>query len=680
MSKPAAGDRLWQRTALLGGFAVAALALALSTRMTALYFGAGADLWGGLIPRPGPHLASAWAAHAVRVTAAALFFLSLPGLGALCLPRSRAWPPFTAAGVGLAAWALAGFGLAAAGLCPASILRPLSLILTALGLWRGRRALRDLFRPQTLEGMSPMAWACVLCGAFYLVTTLVPETFYDALVYHLAAPQAWLAAGRMTDMPDIHLWRLPGMMQPLYLWALAWSDDRLCKILNVGIALLAAGHLGRWAADRWDKKTGHWAALLFLSAPLVGVNVWSCANDVPAGFFAFLALTLWLASWKEGSVDRTSVLLAGFFFGAAAAMKSTALFAAPYFLFDALRRARAGGHRNALTALALFGAGAMAPLLPWWIRAVVWTGNPFFPQAAGLLGGDAPNNLALLDGWHVEAAGEGGLFSRCLSLVRESLRGIEAGRFGFLGPTLLMLLPLAFFFRPGPLPGALAGYAFIAYAAFTVVTGRLRYYLPHMPPLFALAALGLTDYAAGASADKLGRKLARALTALVAAATALNLVWMALVFQRFNQGWPVVWGAQSAADYLRTEHIGVYGHPSQGAFDWLKAKGAAGKVFVVGDARTFRSPLPAAASGAFNVPAYARWSGTPPDAAALTKRLRDEGFTYLLINLAEMRRITPREYAAPDHLKALGGTVDVFSPALYRDDWCMLFEVRKEAP
>jgi hypothetical protein len=673
LSKEAAGgDRtiLWVRSAFIGGFAVAGLALAYHSRCAWLYFQPSVKDWAVLVPNLGPFWAAEWTRHTLRIAEAGLFFLSLPGLGRLAAPR-RSLSSFEAAGLGLIVWGFLGFFLAAAGLCRPNILKGVSVGLALLGgavslKNRDDRAFR-LPRSPSLK-----IAAALFCG-LYLLTTLVPETFYDALVYHLAAPQAWLQAGRMTDMPDIHLWRLPGLMQPLYMWGLAWSDERLCKLMNVGIAFLAAGHLNRWAGNRWGRAAGEWSAVLFLSCPMVAVNSWSCANDVPAGFLALLALTRWLDSRREG--EGGDIFLAGLLFGAAAATKTTALFAAPFYLIDSFlsRRSRGGAARLLL----LFAAGATLPILPWMVRAWAWTGNPFYPHAASLLGGDRPENIALLKSWHAEMGAGEPLLSRLIALLRDSLTGIEAGRFGFVGPVLLMLLPLAFFLKPDATLGSMGGYGLLAYALFLTQTGRLRYFLPHLPALFALAGASLADYTVAAETFR-GRivpRLGRLIRSLAGVAVALNLLWLVLVFGRFHNGWPVVWGQKSAADYLRAEHYGVYGHPSQGAFDWMRGHGARGRLFLIGDARTFRSPIPARASASFNIPLYALWAGDPPAAERLRDRLRSERFTYLLVNVEELKRVTPDPYKSPTYLRALGSLFDSFAPPLYRDPWCILFAV-----
>jgi hypothetical protein len=658
--------------AVAGGFSLALAALVFHTRLAWTYFHLSFQDIAPLLPVPGPLFVSTWSRHFLRLAAASLFFLSLPGLGSLLLFRRRT-DAFVRAGAALAFWATGGFLLAAAGLSRPEVLRPVSLALTAAGLgaapWRALHPSRWNFpSPAALVGIAA-------CAVLYLLTSVVPDIFYDALVYHLAAPQAWLQAGRLTDMPDIHLWRLPGLLQPLYLWALAWSDDRLCKLVTLGFGFLTAGRLFRWAGRRWGPAVGGWAALIFLSAPMIGINLWSCANDIPAAFFTFLALTVWMDGRAEDG--KLSPFLAGLFLGAGTAVKTTAVFAAPFFLlaFAALLRRRG---RAAAPALALFGAGFLLPLIPWWVRTGLLTGNPFFPQAAALFHGDVPANLALLDSWKADAAGEGGLPFRLFTFIRDGIQGIEGGRFGFVGPMLVMLLPLGFFWREDPAFGVLGGYGLSAYVAFASVSGRLRYFIPHLPALCVLAGAGLADYAKNVSAlpDRIFSRFGAALKIAAGVAVILNVFWLASAFSRFDQGWPVVWGRQTAEAYLKEEHIGVYGNPSEGAFDWLRDNGARGKLFIVGEARTFRSPLPAVAAGSFNVPAYVLRAGDPPDAQALLARLREEGFTHLLVNVEEMKRITPPAYRTEPYIRALGTIFDGAAVPLYRYRWCLLFALK----
>jgi hypothetical protein len=619
--------------------------------------------WGNFLPE-------IWMGHMPRLLAAAVFFASLPGLGSRILRAAGVEENryFIRAGTALAAWSLLGFLLAAAGLSSPRILKAVSVAAAAAGLtavrwtavpgrWRaGIAAAENHPLPAALLG-----GFCLLFG----LTTLVPETFYDALVYHLAVPQAYLQNGRLVDMADIHLTRLPGLVQTYFLWGLAWDGDRLCKLMNLGAGLLAAGALGEWTARFSSPRAGLWAALTFLSAPVVGIGLWSCANDVMAALFLMLAFDVWCGA-AEGDVRRFG--LAGFLLGTAACVKYTALFSLPFFAAHFLWRNRRGPS-GSWRAGAAFAAGAAVPLLPWWIRTGLWTGNPFFPQAAGWLGGDIPENLALLAAWKGDVQGGHGFGRRAVSFLVESLHGVRGGRSDFLGPVFLMVAPAAVFLGSSRERKVLAACAGMSYLVFATASGRMRYFIPTLALTAALWGLVLEDYRRRAT------HAGKGLEKLLAAAVVLNGLWLALVFQRYYQGWDVVWGRLSVQAYRHAEHPAVYMVPPQKAYDVLTERGAAGRLLVIGEARTFGSPMPAFASGAFNVPAYGRWMQEDPDPAVFLKRLSQKGFTHILVHAVELRRVTPSPYISPRHLNFLADCLKLLSPPLYRDGPLALYEL-----
>ncbi len=656
-------DRRGRRALTLTALTVFGAAAVLHTAVAGAFFHPRwTDAW-DILPSFGPLFLSEWAGHLPRILGAVLFAFSLPGLGGLAL-RSRGSGGFETvlrAGAGLALWGTGGILLAAAGATQPVILRVLSLVLIGIGLWKGAE-----HRPRFSKPADPLFFLPVLFIGFYVLTTLVPETFYDALVYHLAVPSEYLKAGRWVDQPDIHLTRLPGMIQSIYLWGLAWGDDRFCKLQNLAIGMFSAAALGFWTRDRFGRSAGTWAAALFLSLPLVGINLWSCANDLLAGLFLFLAFDRWQNAWEKDSATRrpmAAVAWSGIFLGAAAASKMTVLFAAPFFLWDGARKGVF--RRPQIRNMAVFAAFAALPLLPWWIRNGLWTGNPFYPLASSLLGGDSPENIALLTTWKADARGASTLVVRALAFIKASLRGAHEGRFGFLGPTLLMALPWAALRLDCGRLKAVAEAAGLSYILFAVMSGHLRYFLPG---LFFVVVLTGAAVGEGGVLPRWGR-------IVMGAAVLLNGLWMALAFQRFNQGWAVVWGRISPKAYLREEHIGVYNQPTQGAYDFLLRSGARGRVFLLGEARAFRCPLPVRASGNFNKPGFARWIDENPSPEGFVERLKREGYTRVVLNAPELLRITPSAYLTEEKIRVLEEALRRLGAPLYRDRWSVVFAV-----
>jgi len=593
---------------------------------------------------------------------------------------------FVSSAVGLVVMSFVAYFLAVAHLSRPVILRAVFMMTVVLGVGE----VAPLWRRISLKGfICRREWAftergllnvLLACGVLlFFLTSIVPETFYDALVYHLAVPQAYLQAGRMVDMAGVHLSRLPGLAQMTYLWGLVLGDDRMCKLINVGCGLLWAGALSSWVQRIWGGLSGRWAALLLLSTPMIGVSIWSCNNDVLCGYFCFVSMTIWMDFWNKGPSENKNLnmLLSGLLLGAATATKYTAIFASPFFAWHFLMKCQ--DEKKFLWRDGLyFAVGFLIPLAPWWIRTGFWTGNPFFPKATGLFKGDIAEALALMGPWDADVRGHLNFPMRAMSILREGLWGVYEGRFGFIGPMFLCLMPMMLFLRRSYHLDSLALYASFSYLFFVWQSGRLRYFLPHLAVLYALSAAALKNFDDHPDASPWAHS-ARAITRSIAAfLVVLNLFWLVMVFHRFNQGWDVVWGRQTASEYLRREHIGVYGHPSQGAFDFLRNRGVRSqdKVFIIGEARSYRCPGQAIVSSAFNMPIYARWlqTMTPP---LFLDQMKKEGVTHLVINLPEMKRIVPEPYKTDVYLRPLGTVIDTLGAPVYRDRWTIVFEMPK---
>jgi hypothetical protein len=380
-----------------------------------------------------------------------------------------------------------------------------------------------------------------------------------------------------------------------------------------------------------------------------------------------------LRQWEhadEGNEGSRGFFVSGIFFGAALAAKYTAVLGLPFLVFEAVS---ARNKSLVMRRVTIFCLGAVAPLIPWWVRTGLWTGNPFFPQAA-FLGGDIGENLNLLRNFRGDTVVSSSFWVRAAAIFKGSLAGASDGRSGFLGPAALMAVPLLFFFARTDERARKLLFGFsLSYALLACLSGRLRFFIPSLAVLWCVLGAALVHGSAGPWPRR-----------LLAAAAALNVFWMALAWQKFYDGADFFWGRTSAADYLRREHPGNYAAPSQGAFDFIAAQGGCGKIFIIGDARSRRSPGPAGVSGPFNKPAYARLlesQRSPADAAAA---LAADGFSHVVMNVAEWRRVTPAAYKEGFHQERLKSFLSFLGEPLYRDEWTWVFGLpgfgRPESP
>jgi hypothetical protein len=652
-------------------------------------------------------LAALWAGQVLRLAGVLLLFLDfwLAGRVALSALERRAGSAVRPVGrfltemaVGLCVFSFLGFLLALLGLSRPALLRGITLAWPAAVLLYGLRPaglVPDGWRPRLGSlRRSAAEWgfsggACLRAGpvpallflaaaGLYLLFSVVPETFADSLVYVLSLPEAYLRHGRLVDLPGNLIARYPGFVQTLYLWGLAWGDDRWCKLLNLGFGLLWAGAAGTWVSRRWNLRAGLWAAVFLFTSPFIGAYVMSCTYDALSGFFLFLAFAAWTDAW-DGRPDGPRRLLvgaSGFLLGAAGACKYTAAFALPFFALDFLWKCRAKGRffwREAL----LFGLGGLLPLLPWWGRNLAYAGNPIFPYAADWLGRLAPEEKELLRRLGPEQRGLELFRDRLPALLRESLHGVRGGRFAFVGPVLLMALPLTVLvrrkdFRALVLP--LAAFAAVSYVGFAASSSYLRYFMPALGLFFAWAGL-----AASAYADSLPRG-GRAVRLILGAVVLTQLASVAAAFHVFYQGTPLLAGGLSEKDYLRRPHTWAYKNPSQGAYDHLASVGRPGdKVYILGETRTYRCPLPYYGNWLYDRPLFVRYhrEGLPPE--AWLARLRAEGFTHILLNPGEFTWAVVDDYRTPEWTARLNAFLAPAVPPVYRDEWTAVFEIPEAA-
>jgi len=617
----------------------------------------------------GPWLGRFWVGHLFKTAACGLVFLGLWRLGLRVLRRIGCAEPgaLTHAcglGLGLGLWAYLGFTLAACGLAKPALLNTLTAF---LGLW-GLSSLPELakglrgataFKPDLFETASIVCLAA--CLLFFYLGSTNPEIFYDALVYHLAIPQEYLHAGGLARLPFNHYSGLPLLVSMLHLWSLAAGGMYGAKLLNFGLTAALLWAVYAAGKELQGRRTGLLAAALLAGCPLVLYMPWFSNADGGAALFHALCLV----SFWRWSRDRTAgmrhLLLAGLFGGFGAASKYTAAFGLAILCFAAL----ALSWRDKKAAF-LFGAMALLPLLPWWMKSAAQFKDPFYPYMASEFNVKEAH-LQGLEDWKMETRDNTpGLspFRHAAKLWFDATAGFKASAYNYAGPVLLGLLPLVW--AAWSLPWARWA---LLYSGAAVFTGLCATYITRLLLMHYLPGILVLACALPFAMEQKART--RAAVFLLLAATALNLYWVSSIFLLSSmRGLSVATGRYTPGDYL-IEPRNFYPHPTFGAYEHLARLGLPkdAKVLIVGESRAFYCPAPALVSAPHDAPVLFSWAHEAKTPEELLAKLDSLGVRAVVYNpRAERKTILPG-YHTEGGTRLIVSMLDRFFPLVYEDKY-----------
>jgi hypothetical protein len=487
---------------------------------------------------------------------------------------------------------------------------------------------------RSISSMEKFMWGLLSLAIFLnLVGALMPEIFYDALVYHLALPELYWIKGGLFPTPYNLYSGFPQLMEMLYGLALPFGD-RLCHLIHCGFgiltALLACGFCRRLRRP----NAGLMAALLFYSTPLVGVL--SCKSGVELGqtFFQFLAIyALAVGLNDQGSRSRW-LLLSGIAMGLTMGVKYTAwpflgLIAVVVF-FDSFQKGSGWGvsFRNSL----LYVLPAALLAAPWLARNLIFYHNPIFPFFHGFF---VPNGPQV----HWEAlAGEGrsrdilALFTSWSGiksfLITPWLIGTQGYALNCLGPILILGLPLLVLFRYQGQPLRMfLGAALGLFGLLCLLTTMPRFFLPAIPFMALAYAVAIQD--GFQSSWKWVAQI------FFLAIVFINLLATASFYGIYDAQ-DAIWGVQSEGTYLSRQHPSYDGLYYPAASFIRNNLPKTVRVLVVGEGRGYGIGRDYVASPQFNESILSQCMNKSQTPAALRECIKDGGFTHILFNNARM--------------------------------------------
>jgi hypothetical protein len=465
--------------------------------------------------------------------------------------------------------------------------------------------------------------------------SLAPETFYDALVYHLAMPDLYLRHQGFVVVPANIYSGMPGLIQMLYGLGLWLSDPIVAKLFHWAFGVMTAIAVFSFARRFSSQRIGIIAATAFYSMPLVGILSWKAAADLGCCYYQFLAAYAVCIRLQDSS--RKWTVLCAVFTGLAMGMKYQSWpFAAIILsvLILSLRTTKAESTKEIKREVLVFISVCLAVMSVWPIKNVFLTGNPLYPFFRHLTPGSLNENLMRSFMNDAGSRSMTQLFTNGKALIDYLSHPWLAtfkqpGDDNLIGPLFLIALPLLIAY---PYRGALRTLSFIAaggWLAWSFTTNLARYLLPILPLMCVLWAVGIEDGFQGWR-----KKIVYLLSGTLLGA---NLYWIHIWF--FACGLVAAGsGLVNPELFLSREHPS-YSHPYFSAAQFINRQlPPSARVLLIGEARGYYLEREYLASSFYDVSPLIGWIRRSHTPEQLQRTLLNEHVSHLLFNNPEFIR------------------------------------------
>jgi len=538
------------------------------------------------------------------LAAALLLGTTCLALGRLLLSLGKQPPPSVATSAATGWMATSGFFFLAATLhwigLP-SLIVYLLLPVTLSFLLRNRQAFwlgaaREL---RAAFGTSPKVWGLLLLP---LVYAALPPTFYDTLVYHLGIPNQIVRWGGFIPTP-YHLYANSSIYHEIALIPAVLLGDRVPSLLHFllgAFTLLAAIDFAR---ERLRLAGPGLAVIALLSLPMTMFLLASQKNDLVSALFILLALRHWH--------DRPR--LASLCWAFAIGVKSFNL--VPLLAFFLVSRPWRRDEWPRWLQLVWIAPLVLAPLL---LKNLVYMGNPFFPFLSGLFPSPSWDSLRQQMMIRDVGAGIGSLADLRRFPFDLFFRSLGYG--GLVGPLPLVFLPFLLLKRE------FADRQPLWFALLTILlavpfTASLRFVY--------VALIVLTLWS-------------------ISLFRAMEWKWLrvplvVLIGLGFIQGFTLLETLFPAKPWLArqidSEQYIAGQFPAYPVFAAANALPKGSRILLAGEARNFYLHHPYALSSALDRSVLLPFLEPARSGDDFLRRVRAAGFTHLLVNTAELRRL-----------------------------------------
>jgi len=422
-----------------------------------------------------------------------------------------------------------------------------------------------------------LVWLSFALFLLAFVDALAPPYDYDGLMYHLQGPKTFFQANRI--FPDLDNWwnNYPFTVQMVFSTSLAYEADFAAKLINLAYGAILLGAVARLSHLLLPRAEPWIAVAAMLAIP--ALPHWFSFAYIDVAWAAYAVLSAWCIFKWQRSGDRTQLAIGGLLAGLTLASKYVGVldFA---LLFGLLVYAGWNkGPKYLIRSAFLFSLIAVLVASPWYLKNLIWLGNPVFPVE--LLGASpAPMRLDLNRAYVQSGLGMGRTISDYIRLpYRLYSNSIMFGQTALEMPSLLFPLLILWPLAGGAAPIAILIAGLVRFGLWAGSSQQMSFLLP----AFAFFSVAVAHLIYGISSRRNWR-IGFSLRAFAIGMVALTLLAM-LSYVIRSEPWRVVVGSESRSDFLERT---LEGYRSRRFIkDHLEQDD---KVFLVGDGRRYYCP------------------------------------------------------------------------------------------
>ena len=474
----------------------------------------------------------------------------------------------------------------------------------------------------------------LVSGILVLLGVTAPPSFYDALVYHVAAPDMYVKNHSIISVPYNFFTNFPAVGEMLFTAGLLLYNDILAKLIVFSIVVLNVAAIYAFTKRHFARRTALLAGAFYFTVPVVMLLATDLYVDLILAFFAFMAFYSFVLWYEEGR--NSWLILTGIFSGLAAGTKYTgAIVFLILFVLMVLKSARA--HKKKLDIL----KDTLIILLPftvifspWLIKNYFFTGNPLFPFFFGGYGdGWGPANAV---SYFQHIRGHGIAIKNLLDFLLVpwflSTQGVRfGGGLDVWGPIILISVPWLVFARKfNRTIWLMLGFSLLYYSLW-LLTGKVaRFLIPIIQFLAIIAGFVFTEMIN----SRRHRKILNIIAGGVFIVILLHNWFMYVFCEAYIDPFKVSIGIETREQYLMRK---VQYYPAMKYINEQLPETAG--VLFLGEARGYYCRKRYIASSVFNKTPIVEWAENSGSADELMGILKKNHITHLFINEKEADRL-----------------------------------------